>query len=125
MRLWIGSILVLAGATSLSAPSLYPFEIFLQYSAMYTNILHVFVCVLAEPSSCVRADYADPGRTDCHTSADGINCDDEADEQCDSALFLSIQAVDRSVHILPRDSDPQEPFLGPKKYFVGIFSGSR
>ena len=44
--------------------------------------------------------YDDPLRPDCRTSADGIDCDDKAAEKCDSELFLSIQTVDRSVHII-------------------------
>ena len=45
------------------------------------------------------ADYADPNRPDCTEDEDGVNCQDESVESCASALGLSIQTVDRSVHV--------------------------
>jgi hypothetical protein len=63
-----------------------------------TNTGPGFVCILLS-ASCVRSDYADPLRPDCHADADGVSCNDKGVESCSSALGLSITTVDRSVHV--------------------------
>eukprot|EP01050_Picozoa_sp_SAG11_P017933 SAG11_NODE_2642_length_3138_cov_2.834814_2_plen_774_part_00 len=55
--------------------------------------------VLQLTANCDVPYYDDPTQPGCTITADGIECDDDRVTQCAAAIGLTIQVVDRSVHV--------------------------